>query len=196
MRKLPPSDVSTCAVLHASTDHAHKRWRSDVPIILPAWPIPTVHPLPGPPGRLWVAHHSTPPPQTMSPTTLYMRRRSLVNYEEFVAKEQMEQDKLDLVNCLCIKKESFYCESVIDTKFRIYRKKANSLSDAREFHDPETASSSGAPHAPNRPLTLPSSRGMPIRESGLPHNTRDIMGTSGNVFESLLAPEGPPLSSL
>ena len=82
------------------------------------------------------------------------------------------------------------------TQIQDLQKKANSLSDARDFHDLETASSSGAPHVPNQPLTLPSPRGIPIRDSGLPHDTRNIMGTSGNVFESLLAPEGPHLSSL
>ena len=70
--------------------------------------------------------------------------------------------------------------------------KVNSLSDAREFHNPETASSSGATHAPDQTSTIPSSRGMPGRDSGLPHDTLNVMGTSGNVFESLPAREGPP----
>ena len=33
---------------------------------------------------------------------------------------------------------------------------------------------------------------MPCRDSGLPHDTRNIMDTSGNVFERLPAREGPP----
>ena len=33
---------------------------------------------------------------------------------------------------------------------------------------------------------------MPGRDSGSPHDTRNIMGTSANVFESLLDREGPP----
>ena len=74
--------------------------------------------------------------------------------------------------------------------------KVNSLSEAREFfHDPESGSSSGATHVPIQPLTIPSPRGMPSSDSGLPHDTRNVMGTSGNVFESLLAREGP-LSAL
>ena len=36
--------------------------------------------------------------------------------------------------------------------------KLNSLSDARDFHDPETASISGASHVPSQPLTIPSPR--------------------------------------
>ena len=31
---------------------------------------------------------------------------------------------------------------------------------------------------------------MPCRDSGLPHDMRNIMGTSGNVFERLPAREG------
>ena len=50
----------------------------------------------------------------------------------------------------------------------------NSLSDAREFCDPETASSSGASHVPSQPLTFPSPRTVPCRDSGLPHDTRNI----------------------
>ena len=33
---------------------------------------------------------------------------------------------------------------------------------------------------------------MPCRDSGLPHDIRNIMGTSGNVFERLPGREGPP----
>ena len=43
------------------------------------------------------------------------------------------------------------------------------LQDARDFHDPDTASSSGGSHVPNQPLTTSSHRGMPSRDSGLPH---------------------------
>ena len=68
--------------------------------------------------------------------------------------------------------------------------KANSLSDPRSFHDPETASSSGASHVPGR-TSVPSPRTMPCRDSGLPHDARNIMGTPRNFFESLLA-RGPP----
>ena len=35
---------------------------------------------------------------------------------------------------------------------------------------------------------------MPSRDSGLPHSARDTVGTSGNVFQSLLARERPPSS--
>ena len=51
-------------------------------------------------------------------------------------------------------------------------------------------SSSGASHEPS-PLTVPSPRGVPSLDSGLPHDTRNVLGTSGNVSESP-AREGPP----
>ena len=39
---------------------------------------------------------------------------------------------------------------------------------------------------------IPSPRTLPCRDSGLPHDTRDFTGTSGNVFERLRAREGRP----
>ena len=76
------------------------------------------------------------------------------------------------------------------TQLQDLQNKVNSLLDAREFYDPETASSSGATHVPSQQSTFPSSRHMPCRDSRLPHDTRNIMGTSGNVFERPLAQEG------
>ena len=59
--------------------------------------------------------------------------------------------------------------------------KVNSLSDAREFHDPETAGSSGASHVTRPPLAKPSYRTVPRRDSGLPPETLNMMGIS-DVF--------------
>ena len=73
--------------------------------------------------------------------------------------------------------------------------KVNSLSDARDFHDPETASISWSVHVPSQPLTIPSPRGMPSRDSGLPLDTRSTSGTSRKVVESLPRDDHPLLSS-
>ena len=73
------------------------------------------------------------------------------------------------------------------TKIQDLQNKANSLSDAREFHDPDTAKSSGASRVPSQPLIIPSPRGVRSRDSGLPRDTRNTVGTSGNVFEGLHA---------
>ena len=59
----------------------------------------------------------------------------------------------------------------------------------KEFCVPETPS--GMSHAPCQPSTIPSPRGLISRDSGLPHNTRNSVGTSGYVFEDPPAPEGP-----
>ena len=66
-----------------------------------------------------------------------------------------------------------------------------SLNDARIFHDPETASSSGASHVPSQLLSIPSPRGTISRDFCLPHETRNPVGSSGNVFEDLRARDGP-----
>ena len=54
------------------------------------------------------------------------------------------------------------------TRIQDLQNKVNSLSETREFYDPETASSSGATHVPSQPSTIPSPRTMPCRDSGLP----------------------------
>ena len=55
--------------------------------------------------------------------------------------------------------------------------------DASEFYDPETARSSAATHVPSQPSAIPSSRTMPHRDSGLPHDTQNGTGTTEHVFE-------------
>ena len=77
-------------------------------------------------------------------------------------------------------------------QIRDLQNKVNYLSEKRYFHDPETPSSSGASHVPTQPLAVPSTRSIHCRDSGLPPNTRNAMGTSGDVFESLPARQDPP----
>ena len=60
----------------------------------------------------------------------------------------------------------------------------------RIFYDPETASNTGTSHVPSQPLNILSPGGMLSRDSGLPQDTRNITGTSGNVFERQPAREG------
>ena len=78
------------------------------------------------------------------------------------------------------------------TQIQDLKNKSKSLVSRMRIYDPETASSSGATHVPSQPSSLPSPRTVPCRDSGLPHDTRNIMGTSENVFERLLAREGLP----
>ena len=75
------------------------------------------------------------------------------------------------------------------TQIQDLQNKANSLSDAREFYDPEKASTSGATHVPSQPFSIPSPRDMRSRDSGLPLDTRNTMSTSENFFERQLARE-------
>ena len=63
-----------------------------------------------------------------------------------------------------------------------------------EFYDPESGSSSGATHVPDQASTILSPRTMPRRDSGLPHDTQNIMDTWRNVF-SLRPPVHEWLSS-
>ena len=68
--------------------------------------------------------------------------------------------------------------------------RVNSLSDAREFYDPESGSSSGATHVPDQTSTIPSPRTLPRCDSGLPRDTQNGTGSTGNVFERPPAAEG------
>ena len=72
--------------------------------------------------------------------------------------------------------------------------KVNSLNDSREFY-PETASSSGLSHVPSHPVSVRSPCGMLSRDFCLLLDTRNFCGTSGNVFEDLLAPIKPATAS-
>ena len=67
--------------------------------------------------------------------------------------------------------------------------KLNSLSDARNFDNPESGSSSGATHVPSQPLNILSPRTVPRRDSGLPRDTLIFAGTTGSVFERPLVQE-------
>ena len=120
-------------------------------------------------------------------------------FNESRARDCQEIEELRRICCegtnrarqLRIDELSLQQESELLTQIHDLQNKVNSLSDAREFFDRDTASSSGASHVPSQPLIIPSPREVRSRDSGLPRDTRNIMGTSGNVFKSLLAREGP-----
>ena len=55
------------------------------------------------------------------------------------------------------------------TQIQELQNEVNSVSDARDFYDPETASSSGAHHVPSQPSTISSHRTMPSRDCRMIH---------------------------
>ena len=60
--------------------------------------------------------------------------------------------------------------------------KVNSLNDSKEFHDPDTAGSSGLSHVPSELMSIPSPREMVSRDSCLQSDTPNFYGTSENVL--------------
>ena len=68
--------------------------------------------------------------------------------------------------------------------------KVNSLSDAREFCDPESGSSSGATHVLDQTSTILSSRTFTALRFWIAANTQNCTGIMGNVFERPPAQEG------
>ena len=81
-------------------------------------------------------------------------------------------------------------ESIDGSDSGISKKRLNSLSDAREFSDPESGSSSGATHVPDRASTILSPGTLPRCDSGLPRNTQNCTSITGYAFERPLAQEG------
>ena len=81
------------------------------------------------------------------------------------------------------REESYDCQLL--TQIQDLQNKVNSLSDAREFCDPETVSSSGTTHVPSQPSTIPRPRTLPCRDSGLPHDTRTTTCSRKTNFYSL-----------
>ena len=75
-------------------------------------------------------------------------------------------------------------------QIRELQNKVNSLSDAREFYDPESGSSSEATHVPDRTSTILSPRTLPRCDSGLQGDTLNGGSITGNVFERPPSQEG------
>ena len=80
--------------------------------------------------------------------------------------------------------------SQVMAQIQYLQNKVNSLSDAREFYDPESESSPGATHVPDRTSTILCSRTLPRCDSGLARSTNNFTGIMGIVFERPLAQEG------
>ena len=88
-------------------------------------------------------------------------------------------------------KESQSTVNQLTVQIQELQDKVNSLSDAREFYDPETASSSRLSHDPSHPTRIPSPHGMLSRHLCLQPDTRNSIGISGNAAEDLPAPNEP-----
>ena len=73
---------------------------------------------------------------------------------------------------------------------RELQRKVISLSDAREFYDPESGSSFGATHVPDETSNILCPRTLPRCDSGLPRNAQNCTDIMGNVFERPPAQEG------
>ena len=80
-------------------------------------------------------------------------------------------------------------QEVLNDQREELQNKVNSWSDSKKY-EPESRRSSGATHVPDQTSTILSSRTLPRCDSGLPRNTQNCMGTTGNVFERLPAQEG------
>ena len=76
------------------------------------------------------------------------------------------------------------------THIQDLQNKANSLADAREILRSWNIEQLWSSARSSEPSTIPSLRTRRCRDSALPHDTLNIVGISGNVFEQLPAREG------
>ena len=117
--------------------------------------------------------------------------KKLKNYEDACNKEEnkLTQHRLDEYSM----QQERYPDTVsqLMTQKRELQDKVNFLSDEREFHDPDSGSSSGRSHVPYQHRITSSSRRNPSRDSGVPRNTGNDMSIRGKVFEDLPA-QGHP----
>ena len=79
---------------------------------------------------------------------------------------------------------------------RELQNKINSLSDARAFYDPESRSSSGATHVLDHTSTILSPSALPLCDCGLPRDTQNGVGVTGNVFWTTSCPRRTVLDHL
>ena len=110
---------------------------------------------------------------------LAVRGERLAQHKLYEAEAEVEARGWEKRNCDIARPE-------INQEFESQRFQLHQASPWADQAD----SSSGASHVPS-PLIVPSPRGVPSLDSGLPHDTRNVLGTSGNVSESP-AREGPP----
>ena len=66
--------------------------------------------------------------------------------------------------------------------------KVNSMGDSREFQDVESVCSSTLSHVPTQPEIVSRPCGFPSRDQCQRPHTRNLLGTSGDVFEHSAAP--------
>ena len=90
--------------------------------------------------------------------------------------------------------ESQSTVSQLTVRIEEFRDTVNALNGSRDFHDSETASSTGLSHVPSHPEIVQCSFGIPCRDSCPQPDTRNLCGTSGHVFENLSASDEPTAS--
>ena len=104
-------------------------------------------------------------------TSQELEEKQRVCYEEV---NQVRKLKIEVLS----RRQEIYPSFVsrLSEQIQDMQNQLNSSAEAKEFHDTDTASSSGASHVPSPPVITPSSRGMLSRDSGLSPTTRDTMG--------------------
>ena len=111
--------------------------------------------------------------------------KKLKNYEEFAVQKLINLEKWNMTSSLHKKEENPSTVNQFMVQIQKLQDKANSLTDAKEFDDLETASSTGLSTFTVNPWYSESQR------NDKPRFTRNSLGTSGNVVVGLLVRSEP-----
>ena len=85
-------------------------------------------------------------------------------------------------------RESQFTVDEFTAQIQELQNKMNSTNNSRELRDVESACSWRLSHVPNQPVIVPSPCGMLTRDYCQRPDTRNLLGTSGNVFENSSGP--------
>ena len=75
--------------------------------------------------------------------------------------------------------------SLLRDQVRKLQEQLEFIKDSKEFHDPDSPSSSGKTHVPHQHRIASSSKIKPSREPGLPRDTREDTSNPANAFDCL-----------
>ena len=80
--------------------------------------------------------------------------------------------------------DEFSRREEVTSQIQELQERMNFTNDSREFQDVESICSGRLSHVLGRPAVVPSPRSMLIHDQSLRHDTWNLLGTSGNVFDS------------
>ena len=108
--------------------------------------------------------------------------KKLKNWGGLDAKKKIERDKHKMMTCLCVERGILRLWVNCWLQLRIYRTLWIACQMRENFTILKQRAALDDTHVPSQPSTVPSTRTIPCRDSGLPHDTWNTVSTSGERF--------------